>query len=348
MNLSFSRFTGRALVVSLILVLAAAAAATAGYTGASPATNASLLALGGEAACGGYSGLPQGWAADRHAGMAWIEAGSFRFGSVRGYPDERPAESGKVRVAGFWIDQTEVTFAQFAAFVQATGYVTEAERQGGAVVFHVPSEEELEQRPLAWWRFVKGADWRHPQGPQSTAPMPNLPVTLVTQADALAYARWLGRDLPTEAEWEYAGKAGRDDAQLDTAPRDGQGKPAANYWQGIFPSFDAAADGHHGLAPVGCYAANAFHLYDMIGNAWEWTRDQYTGPRQSHANGDTAAALPASLRAAGRPDQQMVIKGGSFLCSPNYCVRYRASARETQEADLGATHIGFRTVLRNG
>lgn len=348
MNVSYSRFPGRAAVLALMFALVAATAAIAGYSATSPTNNSSLLELGSEAACGGYSGLPRGWAADPHAGMARIEAGSFQFGSVRGYPDERPAAPGKVQVAGFWIDQTEVTFAQFGAFVQATGYVTEAERQGGAVVFHVPSDDELQQRPLAWWRFVKGANWRHPQGPQSTASRLNLPVTLVTHADALAYARWLGRDLPTEAEWEYAGKAGRDDAELDTAPSDGHGKPTANYWQGIFPSFDAAADGHHGLAPVGCYAANPFHLYDMIGNAWEWTRDPYTGPRQSHANGDTAAALPASLRTAGRPDQQMVIKGGSFLCSPNYCVRYRAAAREAQEADLGATHIGFRTVLRNG
>jgi formylglycine-generating enzyme required for sulfatase activity len=348
MTISYSRFITRALTVSLLLALVTAAAAMAGYGGSGTAANNSLLPLGSEAACTGYSGLPRGWAADPHAGMAWVAAGSFRFGSVRGYPDERPADPGKVRVDGFWIDQTEVTFAQFAAFVHTTGYVTQAEHQGGAVVFHVPGADELQQRPLAWWRFVRGANWRHPQGPQSAAPAANLPVTLVTQADALAYARWLGRDLPTEAEWEYAGKAGRDDSELDTAPRDGQGRPMANYWQGMFPTFDAAADGHHGLAPVGCYAANPFHLYDMIGNAWEWSKDPYTGPRQSHANGDAAAALPASLRRAGRADQQMVIKGGSFLCSPDYCVRYRASAREAQEADLGATHIGFRTVLRNG
>lgn len=336
-----------ALVLALVLLAAAAAMAGIGAAGA-PASGA-LLQLGSEASCGGYSGLPRGWRADPHAGMARVEGGRFTFGSDRGYPDERPAAPGKVGVPGFWIDQTEVTVAQFGAFVQATGYVTQAERQGGAVVFHVPGEDELQRRPLAWWRFVEGASWRHPQGAGSSAPPANLPVALVTQADALAYARWLGRDLPTEAEWEYAGKAGRDDAGLDTAPRNAQGKPAANYWQGIFPTFDAASDGHHGLAPVGCYAANAFHLYDMIGNAWEWTRDPYTGPRQPHANGDTAAAVPASVRAAaGQAGQQMVIKGGSFLCSPDYCVRYRAAAREAQEADLGAAHIGFRTVLRNG
>jgi formylglycine-generating enzyme required for sulfatase activity len=334
--------------VALALLAVLVAAAAAGLGAARPHTQPALLQLGSEASCANYGGLPRGWGADPLAGMARVEGGSFVFGSNGGYPDERPADPGKVRVDGFWIDQTEVTVGQFAAFVQATGYVTEAEREGGAVLFHTPSDAELQQRPLAWWRFVAGADWRHPQGAQSSMPPANLPVTLVTQADALAYARWLGRDLPTEAEWEYAGKAGRDGKELDTAPRDAQGKPSANYWQGMFPTFDAAADGHHGLAPVGCYAANPLHLYDMIGNVWEWTRDAYTGPRQPHANGDTAAVLPASLRAPDRRDHQMVIKGGSFLCSPDYCVRYRASAREAQEADLGAAHIGFRTVLRDG
>jgi formylglycine-generating enzyme required for sulfatase activity len=298
--------------------------------------------LGSEAQCARYAGLPAGWGSDAHAGMVHIGAGSFLFGSEHGYPDERPAAQRKTRIGGFWMDQTEVTVAQFAAFVQATGYVTEAERQGGAVVFHQPGAEELQQRPYAWWRFVKGADWRHPEGPGSAAAdRSNRPVTLVTEADALAYARWLGRDLPTEAEWEYAGKAGRNGPGLDAAPVDVQGKPLANYWQGMFPVYDAKADGHDGLAPVGCYAPNPFQLFDMIGNAWEWTRDPYTGARQPHANGDTAAV------AARSANQPMVIKGGSFLCSPDYCVRYRASARESQERDLAASHIGFRTVLRD-
>jgi formylglycine-generating enzyme required for sulfatase activity len=246
------------------------------------------------------------------------------------------------------MDQTEVTIAQFSAFASATSYVTEAEKQGGAVVFHRPTEDELRQRPYAWWSFVKGADWRHPSGPGSDITgRENYPVTLVTEADALAYAHWLGRDLPTEAEWEYAGKAGHEDDQLDVAPTDANGKPLANYWQGMFPVYDEGKDGHKGLAPVGCYTANAFHLYDMIGNAWEWTKDAYTGPHQSHANGDPAAVLSA-YREPGQSNQPMVIKGGSFLCAPDYCVRYRASARESQERDLGATHVGFRTVLREG
>jgi sulfatase modifying factor 1 len=329
------RFT---LIKSLATVLLVACAGAAAWSGATAGTAPAPARLGTALLCGAGTGLPAGWGRDARAGMAWVPAGDFVFGSTRGYPDERPASGQRQAVAGFWIDQTEVTNAQFERFVRATGYVTETEKEGAGVVFHRPTEAELRQRPYAWWSYVRGASWKAPGGP--AAPPPNQPVTMVTQADALAYAHWLGRDLPTEAEWEYAGKAGRPDDQLDTAPVDAAGHPTANYWQGPFPLADTAQDGHAGLAPVGCYAANAFQLYDMIGNAWEWTRDPYTGPRQPHANGDTAVV--ASIR----PDRPTVIKGGSFLCAPSYCVRYRAAARESQEANLGAGHIGFRTVLR--
>ncbi|WP_244191202.1 formylglycine-generating enzyme family protein [Ralstonia insidiosa] len=318
------------------------------------AHTAPRLPLGTSEACGRYAGLPPAWRQDTRAGMVHVSSGSFTFGTTLGYPDERPAQGAdKTRVGGFWIDQTEVTNAQFAAFVTATGYVTDAERQGGAVVFHVPDTAELQARPYAWWRWVKGADWRHPTGPDSKlVDVDNQPVTRVTQADALAYAHWLGHDLPTEAEWEYAGKAGQDGADLEKAPRDGNGKPGANYWQGIFPVLDTAEDGRAGIGPVGCYAANGFALYDMIGNVWEWTRDAYTGPHQSHANGDTRAVAALDQpqlfgRNGSQPNRPTVIKGGSFLCSPDFCVRYRASAREAQEADLPAAHIGFRTILRD-
>lgn len=299
-----------------------------------------LAPLGTQMLCAAGAGLPIGWGSDSRAGMVRVTGGDFVFGSSFGYPDERPASQARVQVDGFWIDRTEVTNAQFEAFVRATGYVTEAEREGAAVVFATPDAAELQRRPYAWWKYVRGASWKDPHGAQ--APQPNQPVTLVTQADALAYAHWLGRDLPTEAEWEYAAKAGREDAGLDSAPVDPAGRPTANYWQGPFPLANAATDGHAGLAPVGCYPANAFRLHDMIGNAWEWTKDGYSGARQPHMNGDTAAV------AARRPDRPVVIKGGSFLCAPSYCVRYRASAREAQEANLGASHIGFRTVLRDG
>ena len=304
-----------------------------------------LAALGDPVRCAAYAGLPPLWGHDAHAGMVRLPAGRFVFGSRRGYADERPADAPAEKVAAFWIDQTEVTNRQFADFVAATGYVTEAEREGGAVVFHQPTAEELGARAYAWWSYVRGADWNHPGGPGSSrAGLDNQPVTLVTEADALAYARWLGRDLPTEAEWEYAAKAGREDAALDEAPRDAAGRPTANYWQGAFPVLNTGADGHDGLAPVGCYAANGWKLYDMIGNAWEWTRDPYTGAHQGHANGDTASVAAASR--LSKPGQAMVIKGGSFLCSQDFCVRYRAAAREAQEGNLPATHIGFRTVRR--
>lgn len=304
--------------------------------------------LGSPRKCAGYSGLPAGWQRDQTAGMVRLRGGEFVPGTKLGYPDERPA--GRVHVDGFWIDQTEVTVAQFAAFVAATGYVTDAERQGAAVVFHKPTDAEFRRRPYAWWSLVKGADWHHPGGPgTNSAGTANQPVTLVTQVDALAYARWLGRDLPSENEWEYAAKAGRSDAGLETAPKGADGKPTANYWQGVFPVLNTAQDGFDGLAPVGCYAANAFGLYDMIANAWEWTKDPYTGPRQPHANGDTAAVAAANV-AAPRPGagKTAVIKGGSFLCAPDFCMRYRASAREAAEPDLPTSHIGFRTVLRDG
>ena len=248
---------------------ALAAAAALFSTTARPSA-VSLPALGNEARCQGYGGLPPGWRSDPHAGMLHLSSGEFTFGSERGYPDERPAGRAPVHVDGFWVDQTEVTVAEFKAFVEATGYVT-------------------------------------------------------------------------EAEWEYAAKAGQAGAELDAAPHDAQGKPTANYWQGVFPAVDTAQDGHAGLAPVGCYAANAWGLHDTIGNAWEWTKDAYAGPHQAHLNGDTAAvAAPYH-----RHDQPFVIKGGSFLCSPDFCVRYRASAREQQEADLATAHIGFRTVRRD-
>ncbi len=335
-----------ALLAVAALAFAGGLAATLAVPAGSPAHRAPL---GTPQQCAAYAGLPSGWGKERTAGMVRVAGGEFLPGTTHGYPDERPA--GKVRVRPFWIDQTEVTVAQFAAFIDATGYITDAERQGTAVVFRQPSDAELRARPYAWWSMVQGADWRHPQGRavgsdadrdgwQARA---SQPVTLVTQADALAYARWLGRELPSEDEWEFAAKAGRSDAALEAAPQSADGTPTANYWQGVFPVLNSSRDGFAGLAPVGCYPANGFALYDMIANAWEWTADAYTGPRQSHANGDTAA-VAGSQRAV----RSAVIKGGSFLCAPDFCVRYRASAREPAENDLPTSHIGFRTVLRDG
>lgn len=319
--------------------------------GAGPIGAALLIGLGGLAqagspapklgtpeGCAAYGGLPEGWGQNPKAGMVRVKGGEFVLGTRLGYEDERPEV--RTQVGGFWIDQTEVTVAQFGAFVQATGYVTEAERQGGAVVFRQPGAQELEQRDYAWWGVVKGAAWNHPTGPGSAPAHASQPVTLVTFNDALAYARWLGRDLPTEAQWEYAAKAGRQDGKLEHEPRDAHGKPIANFWQGRFPGTNSAEDGYVGLSPVGCYPANGFQLYDTRGNAWEQTKDVYTGPHR-------APEKAPSFARAGEPNQPMVIKGGSHLCGRDFCVRYRPSAREAHEANLPVSHIGFRTVLND-
>lgn len=276
----------------------------------------------------------------RLTGMVLIPGGRFTPGSRQGYADERPA--GEVRVKGFWMDRTEVTNARFAEFVRATGHVTVAERQGWSVVFR----ELTDSQDGNWWHVERGANWRHPEGPQSDVRgRESEPVVHVALADALAYARWLGHDLPTENEWEYAARANGKQELLDRAPVDAQGRPAANFWQGMFPYLNTREDGYAGRSPVGCYAANGFGLYDMIGNVWEWTLDAYVGVRQPHGSGDPVDALPSKSESTSARSAVKVIKGGSFLCAPDFCARYRASARHPQEADLPVAHVGFRTVL---
>jgi len=292
-------------------------------------------ALGTRSACEAYQGRPEGWLESPTAGMVWIEGGRFVPGSTQGYPEEKPGTAHEIR--GFWIDRTEVTRAQFEDFVKATGYVTVAEREGRAAVFGTPTAAELESRPQPWWRPVSGATWRNPEGPGKPA-VPAEPVVQVAYEDALAYARWLNRDLPTEAEWEFAARAGRDDASLHRAPRDANGTPTANFWQGDFPLSNTREDGFERRAPVGCYAANAFGLHDTLGNVWEWTRDVFVSP---HPPSPEVLARPAT------PDAPRVIKGGSFLCSPNFCARYRVSARQGLHPATSTDHLGFRTVLRS-
>ena len=336
----------RAVLGAGLLVIAGVAGVYLEATGpAVPVADAPpALALGSVQACRAYAGVPAGWRHAPHAGEVYVAGGEVAIGSDAGYQDERP----RVRrmLAPFWIDATEVTNAQFAAFVAATGYVTDAERQGGGVVFRAPVLAEDGSANASWWKFAPGASWRHPEGAGSSIEgADNLPVVQVTRADAMAYASWLGRTLPTEAQWEAAARAGRDNAVLDRTPLDAAGKPAANFWQGNFPFDDAASDGFGGRAPVGCFAANPYGVHDMIGNVWEWTGDAYAGPHQPHGHGDAAAARPA---VSGTPARVAVIKGGSFLCAANYCVRYRAAARHPHEADLPASHVGFRTVGEAG
>lgn len=286
--------------------------------------------------------------ASLHPGMAWVPGGRFEFGDDV-YPEERPPRA--VDVAGFWIDRTEVTNDEFARFVRETGYVTVAEREvdaaahpglppemrrPGAVVFTMPNEVRGGGDVSQWWRYVPGAQWRHPGGPGTGVTGRGAwPVVAVAWEDAQAYARWKGRRLPTEREWEWAALGAR--AQ---APRDPAQPAAANTWQGLFPVANSADDGFVGLAPVGCYAANALGVFDMIGNAWELTADAW---RPDHAGDPAPVGDVAPPRDASAPAR--VIKGGSYLCAPNYCRRYRAGARQPQEADLATAHVGFRTVL---
>lgn len=284
------------------------------------------------------------------ANMVWVPGGSFAPGDSV-YPEEKPGRS--VQVAGFWMDRTEVSNAQFARFVAATGYVTVAERtpdtshlagapaemrQPGAVVFVVPRQLQGPPDPLQWWRYMPGAHWRQPGGPSTHIQgRSNLPVVAIALEDAQAYARWLGHQLPTEAQWEWAAREAR-----DQAPPQHEQPRQANTWQGRFPMEDTASDGFAGVSPVGCYAPNALGLHDMIGNVWEWTRDAW---RPGHADAPPPALPTASIRTTAAPPAQGVIKGGSFLCSPDWCMRYRAGARQPQDLDLATSHLGFRTIL---
>lgn len=340
---------------SLAVALSAALWAPGPSAAASraPATPADRL-------CAGYSGMPAPSSTkETPAGMVWVPSGSFVMGSSNGYPEERPPR--RATVGGFWIDRHEVTNAQFAAFVAATGYTTVAERGlsakdypdlppealvPGSMVFFAPDKNARVRNVNDWWRYVPGADWRHPSGPGSSiAGKENHPVVHVGYADALAYANWAGRSLPTEAEWEFAARGGlngKDFAWGDEQTPDGVWM--ANSWQGFFPYEDDNSDGHHGTAPVGCYPTNGYGLFDMIGNVWEWAIDWYR-PGHQFAEGEVDPRGPADVSATVG-GQVRVIKGGSWLCSANFCARYRPAARQPQEADLGASHIGFRTVLR--
>lgn len=307
--------------------------------------------------CSAYSGVPE--RGGDKGGMVFVPGGTFSMGSDKQRPEER--FSHIVKVDGFWIDQHEVTNAQFEKFVKATGYVTLAERgvdpkthpsmaadmiAPGSVVFIPPTQLSRGGDITQWWQYVKGADWRHPDGPGSSiADKQNYPVVNVAYEDALAYARWLGRELPTEAQWEFATLGGHNSDEDWSDAFDKEGRPIANSWQGIFPVHNTEEDGYAGTAPVGCFPPSGYGLYDMIGNVWEWTSDWYVPghPREPAFNPNGPSLLQVRVAAGQSPSK--VIKGGSYLCASNYCSRYRATARQPQERDLSTGHIGFRTVL---
>lgn len=293
--------------------------------------------------------------------MQRIAGGAFRMGSNDAYPEEAPQR--EVKIGAFAIDEAPVTNADFAAFVAATGHVTFAEiapdpkdypgmppelAVAGSAVFVVPGRPVDLSNPGEWWAYVPGADWRRPLGPDGPEAEPDHPVVQVAWADADAYARWAGKALPTEAEWECAARGGLDGATYawgeELAPG---GRMLANYWQGVFPNQNLELDGYARTSPVRHYPANGFGLYDMIGNVWEWTADWYSGtPSASPCcsavrESDSYDPLFADLR-VGRK----VLKGGSHLCAANYCKRYRPAARHPQPIDSPTSHIGFRCVVR--
>jgi sulfatase modifying factor 1 len=294
------------------------------------------------------------------AGMQWIDGASFAMGSDAAYREEAPVRT--VTLDGFWIDTFEVTNLQFKAFVDATDYITVAERvpdpalipgappdmlKPGSVMFRQP-EALISRNMMQWWIYKPGADWRHPEGPGTTIEgKMDYPVVHIAFEDAQTYAAWAGRSLPTEAQWELAARSKSDGTTYAWGDaRVPEGKHQANTWQGIFPLQNTQDDGHIGASPVGCFPGNAYGLFDMIGNVWEWTADYYAS---GHNAAQTLNPQGPTAQASFDPSQSQfpvrVIKGGSFLCAPNYCMRYRPSARQAQDTGLGSDHIGFRTVL---
>ncbi len=306
-------------------------------------------------------------------GLIHIPGGTFTMGSDRFYAEERP--SRRVRVEGFWIDATPVTNRSFAAFVDATGYQTLAERvpeprdypgmradmaHPASLVFQrTPSPVPLDDYHQ-WWSLNFGANWRHPAGPESdVSALMDHPVVHIALVDAEAYAAWAGRSLPTEAEWEYAARGGLEDADYawgdELAPG---GAVLANYWLGLFPFANQRPGGEYRTSPVKSYPANGYGLSDMIGNVWEWTQDWYADAggarKRSRKQGCCAISDPRGGTLRGSIDQRdigrsvgrKVLKGGSHLCAANYCQRYRPAARLAQPIDSPTSHIGFRCVRR--
>jgi formylglycine-generating enzyme required for sulfatase activity len=329
-----------------------------------------LLAIGAFAAA--YAVVRWRQSVARTEGMVWIPGGQFVMGTDAevGWADEKPAHP--VRVDGFWMDATEVTNEQFRKFVEATGYVTTAERKPSlaeimsqvppgtpppaeevlvpaSMVFTVP-EGEVDLRDFRqWWSWVPGANWRHPEGPDSNLDgRDNHPVVHISWFDAAAYAEWAGKRLPTEAEWEFAARGGLVNKPYVWGDYPPDNK-SANIWQGEFPHKNTAADGFARTAPVKSFAPNGYGIYDMAGNVWEWCADYYDrGLHQRLAAGATPVnpVGPGKTNDPEHPyETRRVQKGGSFLCHESYCLRYRPSARHGSSPDSGMSHVGFRCVL---
>lgn len=303
-------------------------------------------------------------------GMVWIPGGSFKMGSDKHYKDEAPAHA--VKVDGFWMDISPVTNSEFREFVEATNYVTYAERAlnpddypgvlpemlvPGSLVFQ-KAKQRVDLRNIAnWWNYILHANWKQPHGPGSSiAGKDNYPVTQVAWEDVEAYANWAGKEIATEAEWEFAARGGLEGKEFawgnEVAPG---GKMMANYWQGEFPWQNLMIDGYEGLSPVGAFPANGYGLLDMTGNVWEWTSDWYC--EKHPGDPQKACCIPQNPRGglmenSYDPHQpaikipRKVLKGGSYLCAINYCYRYRPAARIPQMIDSASCHLGFRCIKR--
>jgi formylglycine-generating enzyme len=307
---------------------------------------------------------------EQHPEMVWIPGGVFWMGSDHHYPEEKPAH--RVRVEGFWIDRNPVTNRGFRRFIEATGYRTYAEippdpkdypgalphmLKSGSLVFAPPRGPVDLTDWSGWWQFSFGAFWRRPYGPGSSLQgVEEHPVVHISYRDAEAYARWAGKQLPTEAEWEFAARGGLDGAEFawgdEFTP---QGRQMANTWQGDFPHQNLQEDGYARTSPVAAFPPNGYGLYDMIGNVWEWTTDWYsTRHHPTAASPCCASENPTGAAEQGSFDPGMpnvriprkVVKGGSHLCAPNYCRRYRPAARHAQPVDTSMSHLGFRCIVR--
>jgi formylglycine-generating enzyme required for sulfatase activity len=304
------------------------------------------------------------------ADMVFIPGGTFRMGSDKHYAEEAPVH--RVTVGAFWIDRTPVTNREFGKFVNATDYVTFAEippdqkdypgalphmLKAGSLVFDPPNHPVDTRDWSQWWKFKFGANWRRPYGPRSSiGGLDDHPVVHVTYQDAETYAKWAGKDLPTEAEFEFAARGGLDGVEFawgdETTPGNRQ---MANTWQGTFPFENLALDGYKRTSPVTAFPPNGYGVYDMIGNVWEWTSDWYSPKHEADA--PKACCIPENPR-GGRQDAsydpcqpqikipRKVLKGGSHLCAPNYCRRYRPAARHAEPIDTSTSHVGFRCVVR--
>jgi formylglycine-generating enzyme len=304
-----------------------------------------------------------------HTGMVWIEGGIFMMGSNRHYAEEGPAH--RVSVEGFFMDRFPVTNFDFSRFVEDTDYVTVAERapdpanypgakpemlEPSSVVFRKPQGRVDLHNHYNWWDYVPGANWRHPLGPRTFLNgKVTHPVVHIAFEDAQAYARWAGKELPTEAEWEFAARGhldGADFAWGDELMPNGQ--PMANTWQGEFPWENLQCNGYEGTSPAGLFPPNGYGLFDMIGNVWEWTTDWYEARHKTVSSCCESISNPGGgerqasydPRLPDIPIPRKVMKGGSYLCAPNYCQRYRPAARMAQPVDTSTCHLGFRCVVR--